>query len=338
MEDKLKALIEQSGHRYNQEGEMYFDDDLYLTEWRFTDEAFHSRIQYLHQKPETISFPWTFGLEAIQNWHAFGFVQKFYDPQAQDLISPYHRNQHLEIYYVVKGHQEIKVEGEMICLNEKDLLLLNNQCHHSDVLSAQNMDIRILGIDLQFIDEKKLHNPAVKGFFARSLDSENQDSEYWVMRNVNLKRYFDAMADEMTQREAYYQDAVKVELLRLLDQIKAQEQSIKAFHGRKGILFNEVDQYMRHHYAEMQLEDLANHLKFSKDYFNRLIKEISGKTYTEYLQSIRMEKATEMLLETEESVQKIAEKVGYANLAYFYEVFKEHFKMTPHSYRQKIRK
>lgn len=333
-------MIKRSGHKYNDQGEMYFEDSVYLTEWKFTEEYFHTEINYLYRRKEMITMPWTITDDPNINWHEFGFIQKFHDPKAKEVLSPYHRNNHLELYYVVKGSQEIRIEDEMVCLNEKDLVILNQQCHHSDVLSPNNMDIRIIGINLDYLETVLypfISNQEIKGFITRMLDTMHVDSEYWIVRNIDLINLFEELSNEMRVKDDFYEDAIRLYLLRILQKLIPTEKKIKPFHGRKGIIFHEVDQYMRHNYERVSLDDLSSYLKFSKDYFNRLIKEITGMTYTEYLQLIRMEKACELLEKTDLTIRDIAYDVGYVNLAHFYEIFKEMYDLTPHEYRLTIR-
>ena len=59
-------------------------------------------------------------------------------------------------------------------------------------------------------------------------------------------------------------------------------------------------------------------------------------TYSEYLQSIRLEQAKRMLIETDLTISEIAEQTGYHNKGYFYRIFTEKYNMTPGEYRKFI--
>ncbi|MFS0726255.1 helix-turn-helix domain-containing protein [Paenibacillus sp. 1P07SE] len=62
-------------------------------------------------------------------------------------------------------------------------------------------------------------------------------------------------------------------------------------------------------------------------------KTITGVTFLDYVTSYRLELTKTMLLQTEERINSIAEKVGYQP-AYFHRLFKKHFGMTPGQYRE----
>ena len=83
---------------------------------------------------------------------------------------------------------------------------------------------------------------------------------------------------------------------------------------------------------------LAVEFHFQDDYFNRMLKSRTGMTYTEYLQSLRIKKAEELLRETDMQIDDIVRKVGYHNKGYFYKIFTEQHRITPAQFRKKLKK
>ena len=55
----------------------------------------------------------------------------------------------------------------------------------------------------------------------------------------------------------------------------------------------------------------------------------------EYILSLRLEKALELLAYTEKSVSTVSQETGFGSSSYFGKIFKEHFHMTPKEYRRK---
>ena len=82
---------------------------------------------------------------------------------------------------------------------------------------------------------------------------------------------------------------------------------------------------------------LTQEFHFYEDYFNRLLKVQTGMTYIEYLQMLRLERAELLLTETNNTIEQIAEEVGYHNKGYFYKLFQEKYEETPASYRRHTR-
>ena len=95
------------------------------------------------------------------------------------------------------------------------------------------------------------------------------------------------------------------------------------------IVYEEVAEYIGHHYATVTIRELVDTFHFQEDYFNRLIRSKAGISYSEYVQKIRLEKAEALLRTTSMTVDEVAEAVGYQNKGYFYKIFKKEFGMTP---------
>ena len=100
-----------------------------------------------------------------------------------------------------------------------------------------------------------------------------------------------------------------------------------------------VLRFIQEHYREdITLSDIAEEVFLNPIYISRLIKEQTGKNYTDLLMELRIGKAVELLKNTDLYVYEIADKVGYHNLKYFYKVFKKIKGNSPNDYRPKQKK
>lgn len=84
----------------------------------------------------------------------------------------------------------------------------------------------------------------------------------------------------------------------------------------------------------VSLNTIAEQLHMNPSYISRLFKESTGKSFTEYLTNVRLEKSKKMLLETSLKVEEIGKKLGYNNSYYFIRLFKEYTGTTPGEYRK----
>ncbi|CAM4493266.1 two-component system response regulator YesN [Paenibacillus endophyticus] len=80
--------------------------------------------------------------------------------------------------------------------------------------------------------------------------------------------------------------------------------------------------------------EMAQIVNMSSSYFSQCFKQIVGKTYTDYLRDIRLERAKHYLINTTKTIQWIAEQVGYNDEKYFSRLFREHVGILPSDYRQ----
>ncbi len=86
---------------------------------------------------------------------------------------------------------------------------------------------------------------------------------------------------------------------------------------------------------ELNVGQLANSLNVERSYLYRLFIEHTGISPQEYLTEVRMERACELLLTTELSVQAVAGSVGYKDALYFSRLFRKRKGITPSNYRLK---
>ncbi|RCW49475.1 response regulator transcription factor [Paenibacillus prosopidis] len=81
--------------------------------------------------------------------------------------------------------------------------------------------------------------------------------------------------------------------------------------------------------------DVAKRVNMSRSYFSQCFKDITGKSFNEYVREIRIEKAKAFLMHTHKPIQWIAEHTGYMDEKYFSRLFREHTGMLPSEFRQK---
>lgn len=93
--------------------------------------------------------------------------------------------------------------------------------------------------------------------------------------------------------------------------------------------------YMQEHFAvDIALDDIVAASGISKYHFTRLFSTTLKETPIHYLTKIRLERALELLQHTDNSIEEIAQAVGYSTSNYFSKVFKNALNETPSNYRQ----
>lgn len=85
---------------------------------------------------------------------------------------------------------------------------------------------------------------------------------------------------------------------------------------------------------KISTEDLSSQVSMNPQYFCRYFKKLIGKTPTEYINDIRISKATELLVNSDMKIIDIAISCGYDNISYFIKRFKKEKHMSPSEYRK----
>lgn len=94
-------------------------------------------------------------------------------------------------------------------------------------------------------------------------------------------------------------------------------------------------QYLNENYTQqIFLKDLADQFYVNKNYASLLFKRHTGMTYSDYLNSLRLNRAKELLSSTALSISEVAEQSGYSDYFYFNKLFKKTFGITPAKFRR----
>ena len=84
---------------------------------------------------------------------------------------------------------------------------------------------------------------------------------------------------------------------------------------------------------DISLDDVSREVDISPYYFSKIFKKETGENFIEYLTNIRIEKAKELLENTDMSMKEICLEVGYSNPNYFSRSFKKNVGVTPTEYK-----
>ncbi|MBC6719856.1 response regulator [Treponema sp. Marseille-Q4130] len=136
------------------------------------------------------------------------------------------------------------------------------------------------------------------------------------------------IGDYVGKKAADYVCEVKDELLRIFHRLQVQDGEMKRD------IATIVENYIKEHYAEnISLTTLSERLCYNTAYLSKLIRKNCKRNFMDMLIRTRMEKAKELLRTTEETIARIAAKVGYNDEGYFITAFKKETGCSPADFR-----
>jgi two-component system response regulator YesN len=92
--------------------------------------------------------------------------------------------------------------------------------------------------------------------------------------------------------------------------------------------------YVNNNYAyDISLNDVAKSVNLSYHYFSKIFKDEIGKSFTDYLTELRLEKSMKLLANPNISIKEVCQKIGYNDPNYYCKTFKKVTGMTPTEYR-----
>ena len=98
-----------------------------------------------------------------------------------------------------------------------------------------------------------------------------------------------------------------------------------------------VKDYIHGHFGEeISAQQLADMVYLAPSYLSSLFKKETGQNLSKYIKQYRMEKARQMLEDTNMKIVCISEKVGYPNVSYFCQSFREYCGVSPQKFRENV--
>lgn len=135
------------------------------------------------------------------------------------------------------------------------------------------------------------------------------------------------------------------ELMGVFNRVKSKLDEERAFRkesermeqGREGSGFEQIEAYIRQHYGEeITLQDIAERHHMSESHFSRLFKQQVGVSFIEYLTTVRINKAKELLMSPKFKIYEVSVQVGYQDSRYFSQIYRKYTGETPTEFRKRL--
>ncbi len=259
----------------------------------------------------------------------------------QERLIAVHWHDHLEWIYVHAGMSRIQIDDLFIVAEPGDVIFINSHQIHGAISLSPGAQLFAIVL-----------NQAV--LLNAGLDST--DPQYFrpiIDRRMNIPTVFRrgegiteelanpllAIESEFREQLPAFELLIKANLFRVfalaIRHFGCKDQlSLRETQNRFGDLF----QFLReHYYAKMTLLQAAERVNLSSSQFCKKFKEITGRTFVEYLNLLRVEEAAKLLEQTDHPLSQIAERVGLTNNAYLSRVFTRHRGVSPYEYRHQFR-
>jgi AraC-like DNA-binding protein len=109
-----------------------------------------------------------------------------------------------------------------------------------------------------------------------------------------------------------------------------------AIGGKNEKRINTVCEYIQKNSTKkFTLGQIAQLIHLSESAFCKFFKRLTGKTFSDYVNEVRIGHACQMLIETDKPISDVAWKTGFESLTYFNRVFLKKKKMRPKEFRAK---
>ncbi|MGN0411701.1 MAG: helix-turn-helix domain-containing protein [Lachnospiraceae bacterium] len=258
------------------------------------------------------------------------------------MLVPWHWHEEVEFDYVLSGKMNVTTiertyefqEGEAFFINTNVLCSMESA---SGKITENRMYSHLfhpvfLGGYYKSIFETKYINPVLQN---RKLDIVEIKGRTQNERELLKKLYQVSLLQEKSNMEFQTRNAFSEIWLLLMEIIRDMPKAEREINIRNQSRMQTMLSFIHQNYAEkITLEEIASSAVISRREAIRCFQNSIQKAPIEYLMEYRMERAKEMLEETDESITEVGMRCGFSSNAYFGKVFKEHCGITPLEYRR----
>ncbi|WP_127533938.1 response regulator [Paenibacillus kobensis] len=158
-----------------------------------------------------------------------------------------------------------------------------------------------------------------------------------VLAKKGLSLHGSAELKQLTDKENYPKHSIALKDW-TRECFRAAVRLLQSSNSVSSTVVAKIRQYVRSRIGEeITRDELASHVYLNPAYLSRMFKKETGLSLSDAIIQERIQEARRMLEETEYKISDIAEKVGYASLGSFSNLFKRVVGVTPQQYRAKKR-
>lgn len=269
-----------------------------------------------------------------------GFPFQIYpalDMVESDLV-PYHWHPENEIIIAEQGEVGLTIGDRQYTARQGDIFFVNAETlHEIRGGPAGRFHAYVFPADfLQFaradLAQSELLAPLYDGHLLFRTELRREQAPSGAVRQE-----LDAVLRACTEKLPGYQLLVKASLLHIV--------ALAAAHGLlaprasrtdyKSETLRQIVGFLDEHCTErLRLEEVAARFGLSPQYFCTFFKDNLGRTLTQHVNFLRIERAARLLRESDEAVSDVAMSVGFDNFSYFIRRFRECYDCTPTAYRK----
>lgn len=214
---------------------------------------------------------------------------------------------------------EAEMGWERILLQQPDVVLLSVDSTESDVYDLRR---RIKG-------DKRTENIPVLLLVARQMKYMQSEDDDTILTKPFTK-------DQLRKQLQSLLEADDVETHSLTDEDEeALLQSQATLTSEDESFLTNATAYVEQNLSrpELSVEEMATHMGMSRAHFYKRMMAVSGKTPVEFIRSIRLQHATELLKDPRYNVSEVAYQVGFNNPRYFTKYFTDAYGILPSVFR-----
>ena len=264
--------------------------------------------------------------------------------QGHVMMTSPHWHNYIELLFFNGGNASIYLDGKLYEAKKNDLVIINSREAHYIESRDQDTEYTVI----QF-DPEMLQMSSTVFALKYIIPFSGPDKKYPRLFNdqfklPDIKQRVENIYKEHTSGEYAYELAVQGNIIMLFLDI------VRAWH-KYGIdiendiyikdrdleWLNKAMAFIDDNYnQDISAKDVSRICLMSYNYFTTRFKQLLGRSFSSYLNSVRLRHSEYDLISTDKSITEIAYDNGFSSTSYFISIFSKQKNMTPQNYRKKV--
>lgn len=268
---------------------------------------------------------------------------------------------HRAIYYIFHGNGALKIDGQNILLANGDVVLISPETVYDiscNLSVGEYIQIQVNTDELEQILIPCFHNETELLTKFQKLIQTNHNVKGFIFRMKEQSGLSALLSDiwkEAENNEKYCSQLLKLKIVEIFFIIlRSYEDTLVIpagafaavsetapsvlFDGNQNAVTAKALAMIGQQYNTITLKGMADSLGYSAKQMGRLLKQYTGRSYTELVGEYKLNTALSLLESGDYSIAEIADMVGFSEVSHFYAAFKKYVGVPPGEYRQKIKR
>ena len=275
-------------------------------------------------------------------------ISLFYEPVCEPFADDaservLERREYIEIGIVTEGSGIHCIDGKNVPCKSGDIYIVPPSVPHRYFAAEQGAAVTVRKL-IFYVDDWFRGDVALPKSrrYCYGVFEDGATVAYAMLNsrmNEKISLILDAVENELSDKEDDRKTLIYTYLVQLFSFLgRYINRSVKNTH-RQSKDFESVSSAIKIIEEEftdnnLSLETISARVFVSPSNLSRVFKAHCGQLFSEYLRDVRLNRAAELIRETDMRVEKIVTECGFKDVSAFYRNFKEAFGMTPQIYKQ----
>lgn len=257
---------------------------------------------------------------------------------------PMHGHEYSELNLVLDGEAIHKTDFEDYKIERGDVFVINGS-HRHGFDEVKNLRLAIIQYNPYYFFSEQTELEELMGYHGLfDLETRTPKSRKFRQRlKLFSKQLFKveslchSMIEEFTRKEEGYQISIKGLFLQLVVKLsRAYAYSNREKNGTVVAMAQIMAHIRSNYHTNVRIEELAEIAGLSPSQMQRQFKTIYDTTPVHLINRLRVEKACQLLKQTQFELKDISTMTGYSTPSFFSAQFKQFLGLTPREYRHKV--